>query len=93
MISVVSHPRELVMSGNTFQECSGTKGIIYLDILPRSSYGVAIASNTFYQNQGYYKASVFYIRARANGGYPFRSTLPINANLFCTGYTFQNNDF
>lgn len=47
VISIVNHNRKILMSNNTFSRNTGTKGIVYLDILPLSTYGVAIDSNIF----------------------------------------------
>lgn len=52
--------------GNTFEANSGTKGIIYLDMKPRSYYPVYIAGNTFTKNAGYIDSNVIFIRARGS---------------------------
>lgn len=76
---------------NTFKNNSGTKGIIYLDVLPLSNDGVSFYKNTFYKNSGYLDSSVVYIRARS--ATPVTTTMPTDANLYCTGFDFTQNTF
>lgn len=52
-----------------------------------------VAFNTFTRNAGYLDASVLYIRARGRSGVSIYSTAPTDANIFCVGYTIQENTF
>jgi hypothetical protein len=47
IISIVNHDHILEIMENTFTSNSGTKGIIYLDMMPRTTYPVFIGGNTF----------------------------------------------
>lgn len=64
LISVVDHWLKFEMLGNTFTGNSGTKGIVYLDMKPRTYFPVVIGGNTFTKNAGYIDANVIMIRAR-----------------------------
>ena len=90
VISVVNHrgAYKIEIVKNTFSKNSGTKGIIYLDTLARTS-PVIIAQNTFTQNAGFIDASVVYIRARA----PSVTITPNDGSVFCAGYHFDTNTF
>lgn len=47
LISVVNHWHKLELVENTFTQNSGTKGIVYLDLYPRTYYPVYVTGNTF----------------------------------------------
>jgi hypothetical protein len=82
------------MLQNTFTGNSGSKGIVYLDMYPRTYFTTIIGGNTFTKNAGYIDSNVIMIRARGGSSQTVSSTIPnSNANLFCTGYLFQGNTF
>ena len=64
LISVIKHWHKLEIIENNFEGNSGTKGIIQLDMYPRTQYPVYIAGNTFTKNAGYIDSNVIFIRAR-----------------------------
>jgi hypothetical protein len=45
VISVVKHIGDLVMIDNKFEECSGTKGVVYLDMYDRTNKYFLIEEN------------------------------------------------
>lgn len=48
LISIINHPSTVDIGGNTFSDCSGTKGIIYLDMQHvANSRRVTIGNNVF----------------------------------------------
>lgn len=79
--------------GNTFTKNSGVKGIIHLDMYPRTTYPIYIASNTFTKNAGYLDSNVIFIRSRGLNTQDVYSLAPSSGNLFCTGYLFKSNTF
>ena len=65
LISIVNHKYTVDIVGNTFNQNSGTKGIIYLDMKHKTNIRRAfIVNNIFNQNSAYYEANVIYVRAR-----------------------------
>jgi hypothetical protein len=45
VISLVKHRGDLVMVDNKFEECSGTKGVVYLDMYDRTNKYFLIEEN------------------------------------------------
>ena len=88
VISLVKHGYDFELLGNIFEYNSGTKGIIYLEILHRSIYHTLIAHNVFRGNTGYLDASVIFLRARALQSINIDIEVPTSGNTFCTGYHF-----
>jgi hypothetical protein len=96
VISIVNHDAFVQITGCTFEDNIGTKGVIYIDMkhsatLPR----VLIGGVTFTRNIGYVDSSVIYIRARGPST-PFKdvyTTVPGSTESFCGGYTIQKNTF
>jgi len=84
--------------GNNFTSNSGTKGIIYLDLLnkvPSAATGgrVLIASNNFTLNAGFFDSNVIFIRARGPTTGSIYTIIPSDGNVFCSGYRFDSNIF
>ena len=83
---------------NTFVNNTGTKGIIYLDLLnkvPSSPTGgrVLIASNIFTLNAAFFDSNVIFIRARGPSTGSIYSIIPSEGSVFCSGYRFDSNIF
>ena len=93
LISIVNHTHILDIVENIFNDNSGTKGIIYMDLKHRGSNRLLIAKNTFKRNFGYFSAGLIYIRARGNPTASIYTTIPNDTNIFCTGYHFEKNIF
>ena len=64
LISIIAHNYSFNLINNNFTQNTGTKGVIYLDILHRVTTTVIVANNSFTQNGGYLDASAIFIRAR-----------------------------
>ena len=65
VISIVDQKFNLDIVQNTFNQNSGTRGIIFIDARDRGdSYRVLIADNVFSLSYGYIGASSLFIRAR-----------------------------
>lgn len=90
VISIVNHDAFVQITGCTFEDNIGTKGVIYIDMkhsatLPR----VLIGGVAFTRNIGYVDSSVIHIRARGPSA-PYKdvyTTVPGSAESFCGGYT------
>jgi hypothetical protein len=93
LISIVNHNYDLQILGNIFEQNSGIKGIIYLDILHRSISHVLLAHNIFRRNSGYLDSTAIFLRARALNSINIDTEVPTSGNTFCTGYHFQENLF
>jgi len=94
LFSIVSHLHNFDLLGNVFTSCSGTKGLIYLDILHRTGTNrVLIAHNKFTQNSGYIGSNVLHLRARGQSSIKVAEKIPSLGNMFCTGYHLQANVF
>lgn len=95
LISIVDHNRQVAITSNSFTGCTGTKGLIYLDMNHVSASARAvIASNTFTQNAGYLESNVIFLRARG----PVQATslyldTPSSTTPYCSGYLIQGNTF
>jgi hypothetical protein len=94
VISIVNHDAFVQITGSTFEDNIGTKGVIYIDMkhsatLPR----VLIGGGTFTRNVGYVDSSVIHIRARGPPSKDVYSTVPGSTESFCGGYTIQKNTF
>lgn len=99
VISIVNHDYTVDIVGNTFTECSGTKGSIYLDLNHKSAIRrLLLKGNNFVRNSGYLEASAVYIRARGPSTTSVYTRIPSPstsafANYFCSGYLIDNNLF
>ena len=73
--------------GNSFSANTGTKGILYLDMLHSETMErAAIVGNSFTNNAGYLDSSVIYIRARGPVGKNVYDVLASDAEAYCGGY-------
>lgn len=99
VISIVNHDYTVDIVGNTFTQCSGTKGTIYLDLNHNSAIRrLLLKDNSFVRNSGYLEASAVYIRARGPTTTSVYTRIPSPttssySNYFCSGYLIDNNLF
>lgn len=64
----MKHSHTLDIVGNTFEKCSGSRGMIYLDLYNRNSARLLFGDNTFISNFGYTKGGTVHIRTRGPSG-------------------------
>eukprot|EP00347_Sterkiella_histriomuscorum_P006177 403353767 len=78
----------------TMSSLQSMLGVIYLDLLPRTSYGrVLIDQNTLSFIMGLYESSVIFIRMRGPSGQEIKNIVPDANNQFCYGVAIANNVF
>lgn len=89
LISIVNHDALVQITGNTFEDNSGTKGIIYIDMKHSGSVNrLIIGGNVFTRNIGYAGSSVIYVRGRGPVGKSVYSYVPLSTESICGGYLF-----
>jgi hypothetical protein len=96
VISIVNQLRPVNFISNIFTGNSGTKGIIYIDMLEdNTKERVIFYDNTFKLNAGYVDSNVIFLRARTSGDIDNPAgggTTPL-APKYCSGYVFEKNTF
>ncbi len=96
VISIVNQQLPVNFIGNFFNSNSGTKGIIYLDMLESLTQERAIFfNNQFKNNAGYVDSNVIFIRARTSKSIndpAGQGTITSTPN-HCSGYSFEKNLF
>ncbi|CDW75099.1 UNKNOWN [Stylonychia lemnae] len=92
LISITKFDYILDIIENTFEQNSGTRGLINLDLKHRAQRAI-IAKNLFFRNFGYYDTNVLFIRGRGMPNTSIYTALPDNNTIFCGGYLIDSNNF
>jgi len=62
VISIMNHPRLILLGENIFSENVGVKGVVMLEQTKQNAYPIFIIGNTFTKNSGFLYADALYIR-------------------------------
>jgi hypothetical protein len=62
LISIMSHPKLIVLGENVFTANVGMKGIVMLESTKQKTHPIFIIGNTFTSNSGFFYADALYIR-------------------------------
>ncbi|CDW72858.1 UNKNOWN [Stylonychia lemnae] len=94
LISVTKHSHNVDLINNAFNQNSGTKGIIILDVNKQNQNRILIAGNSFTSNFGYFESNVINIRHRVE---QLKNTELLQGDLdedsFCSGFHLIKNKF
>ncbi|CDW78280.1 UNKNOWN [Stylonychia lemnae] len=94
LISITNHSHNVELIDNIFEENSGTRGIIDLDINRKNNNKILIALNQFKHNFGFSESTVIYINHRV--GILYQVDLLMQNQIqdgFCSGFHLIQNNF
>jgi hypothetical protein len=93
LISIMSHPKLIVLGENVFTANVGMKGIVMLESTKQKTHPIFIIGNTFTSNSGFFYADALYIR-KINDIIYNPDLVQSNhywAGLYIASNTFTNN--
>jgi hypothetical protein len=90
VISIVEHPRMILLGENTFNQNVGMKGVVLLQQTKQKDHPILIILNTFVSNSGFLYADALYIRRTVDSIY---NADLVQSTHYCAGLYMVSNSF